>query len=43
VEASSFFEKVQFQLELADLFIEFVLFQVRLLAHLFAALAKHVR
>src|SRR5580693_7758096 len=42
-EARSFFEKVQLHLQLADLFIELVLFGVGLLAHLLAAAAEQIR
>src|SRR6266849_4373040 len=42
-EASSFFEKVQLHFQLADLFVELVLFGVGLLAHLLAAVAEDVR
>src|SRR5256885_3463296 len=42
-EASSFFEKVQLHFQLADLFIQFVLFRVGLLADLLAAIAENIR
>src|ERR1700685_4507363 len=41
-EASSFFEKVQLHFQLADLFVELVLFGVGLLAHLLAAVTEDV-
>jgi hypothetical protein len=41
-EASSFFEKVQLHFQLADLFVEFVLLGVGLLADLLAAVAEDV-
>src|SRR6266436_2027954 len=41
-EAGSFFEKVQLHFQLPDLFVQFVLFGVGLLAHLLAAVAEDV-
>jgi hypothetical protein len=41
-EASSFFEKVQLHLELADLLVELVFLGVGLLAHLLASVAEYV-
>src|SRR5262249_47650719 len=41
-EASSFFEKVQLHFQLADLFVELVLFGVGLLADLLSAVAEDV-
>ena len=41
-EASSFFEKVQLHFQLADLFVQFVLFGVGLLTHLLAAVAEDI-
>jgi hypothetical protein len=41
-EASSFFEKVQLHFQLADLFVELILFGVGLLAYLLATVAEEV-
>jgi hypothetical protein len=41
-EASSFFEKVQLHFQLTDLFVEFFLLGVGLLAYLLAAVAEDV-